>query len=110
MEIHEVTRYKISQNVVGRIQISAPHADIEQIIYSSVRIKFNILNVTYKWNQTHEKWQMGSLKFDSMVVIDSKIRRGKMLLSCSRTERHSMCIVVMISPISHRITRDPVVQ
>jgi hypothetical protein len=105
-----VTRYKISQNVIGRIQISAPHADIEQIIYPSVRIKVIILNLTYEWNQTHEKWQMGALKFGSVVVADSKMRRGKMLFSCSRTERHSICILVMTSPISHRITRDAAVQ
>jgi hypothetical protein len=43
---HEVTRYKISQNQVGHIQISVRYDHIGQII--SARIKFILLNITQK--------------------------------------------------------------
>jgi hypothetical protein len=61
-------------------QISARHDDIKEIIYSPVPIKFIILNITYKQDQIHEKWQIGFLKFGSLIVRDSKMREGKMLL------------------------------
>jgi hypothetical protein len=43
---------------------------------------------------------MGSLKFGSWVVRDSIMRQGKLLLLRSRTQRHFVCILAMISPIA----------
>jgi hypothetical protein len=54
-EMQEVTRYRIPQNPVGRIQISARHDHIRWIIYSSDRIKFIILNTADRWRQIHKK-------------------------------------------------------
>jgi hypothetical protein len=42
MGIHEVTKYKRSQNPVGRIQISAQYDYFGYIIHSPVRIKYII--------------------------------------------------------------------
>jgi hypothetical protein len=50
MKVHEVTKFKISQNPVGRIQISVHHDYIKEIIYSSIKIKFIIFNITHKWD------------------------------------------------------------
>jgi hypothetical protein len=99
MQVHSVTRYKISQNPVDRIQISAPHDYIRSIIYSSARIKFIILNITDEWYQTHEKWQMSCLNFGDLVIRDSKMRRWKILIPRFRIQWHYICILAMISHI-----------
>jgi hypothetical protein len=45
IKVHEVTRYKISQNSVGGTQISAAHHCIEGIIHALVRVRFTTFRI-----------------------------------------------------------------